>query len=260
MNADRYLGRIGVDPDAVGSPDRETLARLQGAHVRSVPFETLAITGDPYSDRGGEGVSLALPTLYEKIVANRRGGFCFELNGLFGWLLSELDYDVQRAAAQVLGDDGDPGVPANHLVSLVTIEDRYVVDVGLGVPKLRRPLALDGTVVEDAAGIAWRAVDSDRPDADYRIEARREDDWSGRYILDTTPRDRSYFEATCEYYATAPESHFTGDPVVTLATSDGHLKLSPGELVRQGPDGRETTPVDAGTWPDVLAREFGLRL
>jgi len=252
---DSYLARIGLDPGAVATPDRDALQRLQRAHVTSVPFETLAITGDPHGDRAGEGVTLTLPHLYEKIVERERGGFCFELNGLFGWLLAALGFDVDRVAARV-----DDAPPANHHSHLVHLDRTYVVDVGLGGTRLRRPLPLDGTSVSDSAGITWRVVRSERPDVDYVVAARDpgEDAWSDRYVLDATPRPLSYFEATCDYLGTAPESPFTGDPSVSLATEEGRKKLAPETLTRFVDGTERVEPVDPGEWYDVLEAEFGV--
>lgn len=266
MNPDDYLSRMGVADDGfatVTDIDRsvETLAHLQRAHVATIPWETLAITGDPYGDFAGEGVILELAALYEKIVQRERGGFCYELNGLFGWLLDEGGFDVERRGACVLGDDGDPSPPANHLTHVVTLdEQRYVVDVGLGAPVMRQPIPLDGTPVTDGVGATWRFVESDRPDADYLAQFRRPDDqgWTDRYIFSDVPRELSYFEATCEYLQTAPESPFTGDPVVSRATADGHVKLKPDTLTRFA-DGETTEEsVDESTWYRLLDSEFGL--
>lgn len=261
MDPGRYLSRIGVDPDGIGEPDLGTLERLQRAHATTVPFETLSITGDPFGDGGGEGVSLALPDLYGKIVDRRRGGYCFELNGLFGWLLRELGFDVDRLSARVLGEDGDRRPPANHHTLRVWLDRPYLVDVGLGSPRLRRPLPFDGAVRSDAAGIDWRVAGSDRPDADHTVRTREpgEDGWTIRYDLRTEPRELRFFEATCEYLATAPESPFTGDPVVIVATERGYAKLSPGTLTRvTGGDERERS-IDRDEWYDLLEREFGIR-
>ncbi|MFB6154418.1 MAG: arylamine N-acetyltransferase [Haloferacaceae archaeon] len=260
MDVSPYLSRLGVERTAVASPDVETLARLQRSHVTTVPFETLAVTGDPFSDREGEGVSLAPEALYEKIVERRRGGFCFELNGLFGRLLAELGYDVRRVAAMVVSD-GEARPPANHLTHLVSLDRTYVVDVGLGGPPIRRPLPLDGDVRADGAGNEWRVVESDRPDSDYAVEYREPGDgaWEVRYVFGDTPRELSYFEATCEYLQTAPESPFTGDPVVTLATDDGHLKLTPESFTRVAGGETRERKVTEREWYAVLEREFGLR-
>jgi N-hydroxyarylamine O-acetyltransferase len=261
-NVDRYLERIGLDPEHIRAGDRdvETLARLQRAHVTSVPFENLAIVGDPFGDEPGAGVTLAVEALFEKIVERRRGGYCFELNGLFTVLLESLGYDVHRAAAMIVPDDGPPRVPANHHVIIASLDQRYVVDVGMGSPQMHRPTPLSGTETPaNGAGVSWHVVANDRPRYDLTTEYRVGDgDWQTRYVFDTTPRALSYFEAPCDYLASAPESPFTGDPVVRIETKDGWTKLGSETLtrvVRGEPDER---PIPSEDWPAVLDREFGL--
>jgi N-hydroxyarylamine O-acetyltransferase len=262
VNADAYLARLGLERDAVTPPDSAALAHLQRTHVRTVPFENLAITGPPGDDETGPGVSLALPQLFEKIVRRERGGFCYELNGLFGWLLADLGYDVDRIAGGVLDDDGVPSPPANHLTSVVTLDRRYVVDVGVATPTIRRPLPLDGEVVEDEAGVAWRVRPSDRPDADYRTEFRRpgRESFEPRYVFRDVPRDLDYVAATCEYLTTAPESPFTGEPFLTIATAEGHAKLKAGTLSHSVAGEVTEESVPEAAWPAVVEREFGIRL
>ena len=262
MEPERYLARIGVEPARARSPDLETLERLQRSHVTAVPFETLSITGDPFGDRDGEGVSLALSDLYEKVVERRRGGFCYELNGLFGWLLANLGFDVERRSARVANADGDGfGVPADHLTLVVSLDRRYLADVGLGSPAMRRPLPLDGTVREDGVGVEWRAVESDRPDADYRTQYRRPDadEWADRFVFRDVRREMRFFEATCEYHQTALESPFTGDPFVTMGAERGTRTLSVETLTRTTNGEKTKRPVAESEWHDVLEREFGIR-
>jgi N-hydroxyarylamine O-acetyltransferase len=260
MDPERYLARVGVDAGTVDRPDCETLARLQSAHVTTTPFETLSINGDPFDEQSGEGVSLALPDLYEKLVERRRGGFCFELNGLFGWLLRELGYDPDRVAAMVLDEDGAAHPPANHLTHVVELDRRYVVDVGMGTPTMRRPTPLDGTAVEDDVGVEWRAVESERPDADYLTQYRGpgEEAWNDRYVFRDRLREMEYFAATCEYLATAPESGFVGDPVVSIATDRGHAKLGPETLTRTVHGEERERSVDRAEWFETLQAEFGI--
>lgn len=259
MDPDRYLARIDVDPDGL-SPDLDSLARLQRAHVTTVPFETLSITGHPFGDAGGEGVDLTLPALYDKLVDRERGGFCYELNEAFRWLLTELGYAVERRSARVFMD-GEPGLPADHLALVVRLDRPYLVDVGLGAPKIRRPIPLDGSPVTDGVGRSWRLVASDRPDADsvLQVQAVDSEAWTDRYDYRDVDRDLSFFAATCEYHQTAPASPFTGDPTVLLATDDGTKRLTPTTLSWKV-DGEVTEEaVDPDEWDAVLEREFGLR-
>ncbi|MEF8908108.1 MAG: arylamine N-acetyltransferase [Haloarculaceae archaeon] len=260
MDAGDYLDRIGVDSEGV-AVDRESLQRIQRAHVEAVPFENLAIVGDPFAEGDGEGVTLDPDALYEKVVTRERGGYCFELNGLFNGLLRAVGFDADRVAACVLEEDGSVRTPANHHTNIVDLDRRYLVDVGLAVPPLRRPLPLDGAVRTDRAGVDWRVVDSDRPDADRMTQFRKPGgEWTDRYVFQERPRDLSYFQASCDHLSTAPESPFTGDPVVTVGTADGYKKLDRETLtVYRG--GTETEQeVLKAEWYETLAAEFGLRV
>jgi N-hydroxyarylamine O-acetyltransferase len=260
VDPDSYLARLGVDPRTVDSTDRATLERLQRAHVRTVPFETVAITGDPAGEIEGGGVSLDPEAIYEKVIGRERGGFCYELNGLFGRLLAEFGFDVDRVAARVL-EDGELTPPASHMTHVVSLDRRYVVDVGMGIPTMRRPTPLDGSIREGPVGVAWRAVESDRPDADFLVQFRETGDgWTDRYVFDARPRETAYFRATCDHLTTAPESGFTGDPVASMATGEGHKKLDADSLARFTPEGVVEKEVSASEWTDVLEREFGISL
>ncbi|ERH03984.1 MAG: arylamine N-acetyltransferase [Halorubrum sp. J07HR59] len=265
INIDRYLDRIGIAPSSVTEADKNTLTRLQQAHVTTVPFENLSIVGDPFDDEPGEGVVLSIPQLFEKVVTRERGGYCFELNGLFHSLLRGLDYDIDRVPARILSDDG-AGPPANHHTNIVTADREYVVDVGMGTPPMRHPTPLNGSVVTDEVGVQWRVVASDRPDETLQTEYREPpaSEWSSRYVFSKQPCDIEYFRATNDHLQTAPESAFTGDPIVTIATESGYRRLSRESL-------SESNHVDNGIqerrravapeqWHETLTRMFGISL
>ncbi|MEF8800809.1 MAG: arylamine N-acetyltransferase [Halolamina sp.] len=273
METTAYLERIGFDErrpsanrtqsnhvDTELAPTLETAGRLQRAHAQAVPFENLDIVGDPFDadPTPPAGVQLNLPHLYQKIVERERGGFCFELNGLFTWLLRELGFDADRVAARMVGDDGTGRPPANHHTIAVEFDRRYLLDVGTGAPQLRRPLPIDGEVVVDDVGVAWRVVESERPDEEFLTQYRLpEGEWEDRYLFTDRPRELSYFEATCEYLASAPESPFTGAPVATIATEYGYQTLRTDSLIRwTGGDEREE-PVEPDEWHGLFQALFG---
>src|SRR5690348_16071792 len=111
MDVAAYLERIGASRPA--EPTLDALADLTLAHLYSVPFENLDIAA-------GWPLSVELEAIYDKIVTRRRGGFCYELNGLFAWLLRKLGYDVTLLAAEVPEPpDGGPRHERAHLVLLV---------------------------------------------------------------------------------------------------------------------------------------------
>src|SRR5512145_3494995 len=105
MDVEAYLARIGYDgPLAV---DPQVLRDLHRAHLLAVPFENLDI-------HHGRRIELGLDSIYDEIVRRRRGGFCYELNGLFAWLLERLGFELQRHSARVCGAAGQ-GPVFDHL-------------------------------------------------------------------------------------------------------------------------------------------------
>ena len=149
MNVDAYLTRIGYTGPR--TPDATTLAALHHAHILAVPFENLDIGL-------GRPITLDLPSRYAKIVTRRRGGFCYELNGLFAWLLQQLGYGVTLLSAGVYGGDGAPGPDYDHLTLLVRCPGDptpWLADVGFG-EGFREPLRLDVADAQTRHGRQYR--------------------------------------------------------------------------------------------------------
>lgn len=219
MNVGAYLDRIGVRRP-VGR-DAASLRYLQVAHLLSVPFENLSI-------HWGEPIVLDEAALFEKVVVRRRGGFCYELNGLFAALLRELGFDVDLLAAEVAREDGGYGPPFDHLALRVHVGEGRLVDVGFG-DSFREPLRLD------ASGEQVEGSDAFRIDAvgDRRVLSRRGvgDVWAPQYRFGLEPHDLAEYEPMCRYHQTSPDSHFTRNRVCSLATATGRITLSGMKLV-----------------------------
>lgn len=260
MDADRYLARIGLDdrPPA----DREGLTRLHRAQGRSIPFENLALVGDPFGDGPTPGVTLSASRCYRKLVERERGGHCYEHNALATWALDALGYDVTRVAARVLRD-GDPvHPPAGHMAVVVDLNRRYLVDVGQAAPYVRRPIALDGTPWTDEVDRTWRVVESDRRDETHRVQYRdpAADVWTGAYAFAAVDRDLAYFAAANDYFELAPESGINDDPWIALATAEGSVTLWGTTLTETTADGeRERELDDEAEWWSVVEERFGIR-
>ena len=128
LDVNPYLERIGYTGPIVNSA--YMLARLQEQHVHTVPYENLDIL-----DR--IPLSLDIPDLYDKIVTRHRGGYCFELNALFGWLLQELGFKVTHYFGRFWRDETDTPAKRRHHILHVDIEEqRFIADVGVGEPDL----------------------------------------------------------------------------------------------------------------------------
>src|SRR5580698_1365149 len=91
LDLDRYFARIGFT--GVPRADLETLCALHRAHVTHVPFENLDVLL-------GRTIRLDLPSLEQKLVGQRRGGYCFEQNGLFVAVLEQIGFEITRLAAR----------------------------------------------------------------------------------------------------------------------------------------------------------------
>lgn len=251
MNDAAYLDRIAYTGDL--APTATTLAALHVAHLRAVPFENLDISL-------GRPLRLDLPALYDKVVTRRRGGFCYELNGLFAWLLEDLGYTVERLAAGVARQAGGFGPSFDHLTLRVRCPDDatpWLADVGFGDSFLA-PLRLDTTDVQPQDQSAYR-IDADGDQ--HRLWQRDHGGaWEPQYCFDLTPHDLAEYEPMCLYHQTSPQSSFTQRRVCTLATRDGRVTLAEGRLVTTRGDRREERPVAEAERAAVLREMFGLRL
>jgi len=118
-----YLNRINYHGDV--RPDPDTLKKVHRAHLYSIPYENLDIHTGGY-------LTVRQDDIFQKIVVNRRGGWCFEMNGLLGWALREIGFDVTLLASTVNRHGTGKIVEGNHLVLLVQLERPYLADVGFG--------------------------------------------------------------------------------------------------------------------------------
>jgi N-hydroxyarylamine O-acetyltransferase len=212
---DAYLERIGAIRPA--RPDAEALRELQHRHLLAVPFENLSI----YLH---EPIVLDEAALLEKIVDRRRGGFCYELNGLFGMVLRALGYETTYLGARVFQDEG-LGPPFDHLALRVDCPEPWLVDVGFG-RHAHYPLRLDVRTDQDDPDGTYRIVESPEGDIDVLRSGRPQ------YRAELRPRALGDCEATCWWHQTSPKSHFTQSTVCSLLTENGRVTLSEGILIR----------------------------
>ncbi|MCC7358713.1 MAG: arylamine N-acetyltransferase [Anaerolineales bacterium] len=252
LDVDAYLARLGYSGPR--APDTATLAGLHAAHLQSVPFENLDIGR-------GAPIVLDLDALYAKLITRRRGGFCYELNGMFAELLRALGYTVELLSARVWGR-GEFGPEFDHLALRVTggaLAEPRLADVGFG-GSFRSPLRLaPGVEQADVSGRYRLSVE----DAVWRLEALEAGatKWGPSYTFTLRPRQFSDFAEMCVYQQTAPDSHFRQGPICSRATPDGRVSLSAGKLTFTTPGGRtELALPDPAAWNAALREHFGIVL
>jgi N-hydroxyarylamine O-acetyltransferase len=251
MNLNSYLQRIKISQ--CEKPNLSFLSKLQEQHLLSVPFENFDI-------HQGKKIVLEENRFYEKVVVNRRGGFCYELNGLFCWLLRSLDFSVSMASSQVYRLAEDKFTPQfDHMVLLVNLEKAYLVDVGFG-DTFRKPIALPDGILEDISGMYRVQPFGPAPDT-YILQKKEKNSWQHVYSFTTHPRVISDFKQMCTFHQTSPESHFTQEIICTMATKTGRVSLSEDFLTNTGGNSkrkrRVTSPED---FRKMLIQIFGIHL
>jgi N-hydroxyarylamine O-acetyltransferase len=252
MDLRAYLDRIDYPiTQASLALTAEALRELQVAHLMAVPFENLSI-------HAGEPIVLDDDALFEKIVVRRRGGFCYEANGLFAALLRALGFEVEMISAEVANPEGVFGPEFDHLALLVTIDERWLVDVGFG-DSFREPLALDNRTEQKQKGRAYR-IDSDGTHLIVKWrEDKRDSEWKVQYRFTLRPHEYSDYEEMCRYHQTSPLSHFTRNRICSRATPDGRITLSGMRLITTANSERQERVLnDEEEVALVLREHFGI--
>jgi N-hydroxyarylamine O-acetyltransferase len=217
LDIDLYLARIRYQGSV--RPTATTLRALHEAHMLAVPFENLDIGL-------GQAIKLDQDSLWEKIVERRRGGFCYELNGLFVLLLRELGFRVELLSAGVANKSGAFNPDFDHLTLLVHLEEDWLADVGFG-ESFRQPLRLLPALTQEQEWGRYRLL---RDGEDWLFEEWH-DTWKPSYRFTLQSRPLSDFSARCLYHQTSPESGFTQHSTCSLATSYGRITLSDMRLI-----------------------------
>ena len=210
-----YLNRIGINKIKI--PSLEFLTELQNRHLLSIPFEDLDIPG--------KRIKLDLNKIYQKIIPTKRGGFCYELNGLFHWLLTSLGFRVDMLSARVFNSQKNEfGPEFDHMTLLVQfpkIDKHYLADVGFG-DSFRTPIEIYGGEVQDVSG-HYRIKGGNNISI---LQLENENDWVSQYSFSLAPRKFSDYNQMCNFQQDNPASHFRIRKICTIATETGRITLS----------------------------------
>ena len=249
LDVPSYLARIAYSGPT--TPTAETLRAIHHAHLLAVPFENLDI-------ELGRTIVIDEATVVRKIVEQRRGGFCYELNGAFAALLRARDFPVTLLSARVSRSGGGEGPEFDHLALRVDLDQPWLVDVGFGESFLEPLRLVPGTEQEDPAGTFRLQPVRER----LQLEKLGPDGvWKRQYSFAQHPRNLEDFAAMCSYHQTSPESHFTQNRICTLATPDGRITLSGLKMIETRNSGRkEKMLVSEEERERVLQEFFGIRL
>lgn len=250
IDVEAYLRRINYNRSP--SLTSETLAELQIAHLLSVPFENLSI-------HSKQPIILNDDSLFNKIVRQRRGGFCYELNGLFTALLRGLGFNVAMLSAQVAKEKGGFGSDFDHMTLMVKMEQRWLADVGFG-DSFREPLLLDSREVQIQGKRAYRIVEDDTHL--LLMERKYRKGWHPQYRFLLEPYNYADFVEMCDYHQTSSLSHFTQKRICSRATPDGRVTLEDNCLIITANDHKreEQAVTSREEYMSLLYEYFGIDL
>ena len=233
-------------------PDLETLTTLQRRHLESVPFENLDIHWE-------RPITLDTNRFFEKIVTNKRGGFCYELNGLFESLLRSLGFQTRLISARPYSQEsGRFGPEFDHAAIIITIANaEYLVDVGFG-DFAAAPLKIaEGEDQTDREGLfRIRGASNGTLFAEKKIAGK----WTPEYMFAPVVRELAEFTEMCDHQQYSPESHFRKGKICSVLTADGRKTLTDKNFIVTSRGKRTESPVRTeAEFDEIVEREFGIR-
>lgn len=236
--------------DSTVEANAKCLGMLQRQHLMHVPFENLDI-------HWGRKIIPDTSLFYKKIVERGRGGFCYELNGIFNELLRAIGFRTKMVSARVAIPGGGFGPEFDHLAIIAESDDgKYLVDVGFG-DFTAEPLRFEtGTIQIDPNG-KFMIAESGEDQYEVRKLAGRE--WTNSYIFSAVKRDMNEFAGMCEFHQTSPDSHFTKGKLCSLMTENGRKTLTDKAFIRSSGNEKTENAVSSETeFMELLKREFGI--
>ena len=251
MNADLYLKRIGLTAADV-SHTYEFLKKLQQKHICSVPYENLDILN-------GKPIDHSKEALFEKIVTNHRGGYCFELNGAVMHLLRELGFETKSYFGRFLKGEKDIPVRRHRVIVAECNGKRYVIEVGIGIEAPRAPLLLEeGTPQECSNGTFCFTKDDF---LGWVLNEKADGEWVPYYAFTEEEQLDIDFIQPSFYCEKHPASPFNKSPMVAIKTPNGRRAINDhdykvfenGELIHI-----EENITDARLY-EILKTDFGIK-
>jgi N-hydroxyarylamine O-acetyltransferase len=250
VDLDAYFDRIAYTGPR--TPTLKTLCALAERQPAMIPFEAIDVLLD-------RGVDLTPAAVDAKLLHARRGGYCFELNGLLLRVLRALGFDATGLAARVrwqLPDDA-PATPRSHMVLKVVVDgEAWLVDAGFGRCTPTTPLNLRSRTQQRTAHETFRFVDGGRGTI---LQAQAGADWFPLYEFDEVPQLDADYAVYNWHTSTHPHSHFRHTLIVARAAADGRYTLRDNRLTLRRTDGTQRVEVlDAAGIERALTAVFGL--
>ena len=250
MDISGYLGRISST--GILRNDLDSLRELQTKHVFAIPFETLDIHYQI-------PIILKVNLLFQKVIRDHRGGYCYELNILFHQLLNFCGFDVHLVAGLHHGNNRY-GREFEHLALIVNLNGRdWLVDVGFGDFSLV-PLAIASGEIQSDGRRYYQIIDPVVVDGQAYLGVAKwntsKQDFKIDYIFTLTPRALPDFFEMNEFHQTSPESHFARSLICTMPTQEGRITLINNKLIRKEKDKRQVKIIQSEDQRSLILEKY----
>lgn len=217
-----YLTRINcpINPQ----PDLATLSTLISHHTQAIPFENFnALLGWP--------IPLDVPALQEKMITDRRGGYCFEQNALFQHALREIGFQVRGLAARVIWNQPEnTQAPRTHMLLLIECEgETLIADVGFGGNTPTAALRLIVDLEQETAHEPYRLL---KHELGYKLQVKLNESWRSLYIFDLQEQLPIDYIMANHFVSTFPTSHFLHELIVSRTGPKERVTLFNNRLTR----------------------------
>lgn len=248
MQLSAYLSRIGYDGPV--RPDLDTLKAVHGAHLRAIPYDALDV-------QLGKALTTDVAAAYRKIVEQGRGGWCYEMNGLFGWALSEMGFATTRLCSGPMRPYAAERELGNHLIIRVDLDEPWIADVGYGDGPIEPYRMTPGEFTQ--RGFTYRLEDIG---GGWLRLINHPFGLSPTYDFQPDLSDEDLLSARCLHLRTSPESPFVLNLVALRHTQNGVFHLV-GRKLRGCENGLPTPSRllnSADELEQVLREDFGIRV
>jgi N-hydroxyarylamine O-acetyltransferase len=254
MKLDNYLSRI--DYRQKPQNNLQTLHQLHKKHVFAIPFEDLDI-------HLKKPLKIDVNSLYKKIIIEKRGGFCYELNFLFYNLLKEIGFDCQIVSSRMYDKRENLGSQFDHLSIIVKLEEDWLVDVGYGnlfAEPMKIPTKIDNYVYKDRDAI-YKISHSTEANTYILSESRKGYKFKKIYAFETIPRKIEEFYEQIDFKQHSEESYFVKNRICTIPTEEGRITLFNNKFIKTiGKDKEERTIQNDEEFYQIVREEFGMNV
>jgi N-hydroxyarylamine O-acetyltransferase len=247
IDLDAYLSRIGYAQARMAT--LECLRGIVLRHAQTIAFENL----DPFMR---QPVRLDPQALQQKLIHERRGGYCFEQNLLLWNALEQLGFDVSGLAARVMWNAPPPALPRTHMLLLVEIAgDSWIVDVGFGGLTLTGVLQLATDIEQSTPHESFRLL---REGAQYVLQASVRGEWRALYCFNLQAQLPVDYEPVNWYLSTHPQSRFVNNLIAARSEPGRRYNLLNNEFTVHELHGetRRRTLTDASELRQSLTQTF----